>query len=71
LIVPLIAAAVQSALVGGILILFAGRALLLQYVPAAAGVMPDSWRGVLLSLGLITLLGILIQWSLRAKKDDE
>lgn len=71
LISPLIAAALQSALVGSALILFSLRTLILGYVPAAEGVLPGSWRGVLLSLGLITLLGVLIQWTLRSKESDE
>ena len=71
LVMPYLAASLQSAIVGSMLILFAGRTLLLKYAPAVAGVLPDSWRGVLLSLGLITLLGVLIQWTLRKKKADE
>jgi len=71
LVAPLTAASLQSALMGSVLILFAGRTLLLKYVPAADGVMPSSWRGVLLSLGLITVLGVLVQWTLRRKKADD
>lgn len=71
LILPTVAASLQTAMVGALLILFAGRTLLLKYVPGSDGLMPGSWRGVLLSLGLITLLGVLIQWTLRKKKDDD
>ena len=71
LVMPMIAASLQSAIVGSVLILFSGRTLLLKYVPGAEGVLPSNWRGVLLSLGLITLLGVLIQWTLRHKKSDE
>ncbi|MEM9419836.1 MAG: hypothetical protein AAGA25_12420 [Planctomycetota bacterium] len=71
LILPSVAASLQTAMVGALLILFAGRTLLLKYVPGSEGFMPGSWRAVLLSLGLITLLGVLIQWTLRKKKDDD
>lgn len=71
MVLPLLAAAIQSALVGSMLILFSGQTLLLKFAPAAAGILPHTWRGILLSLGLITLLGILIQWSLRKRKADE
>lgn len=71
MILPTVAASLQTAMVGALLILFAGRTLLLKYVPGSEGLMPGSWRGVLLSLGLITLLGVLIQWTLRKKKADD
>ncbi|MEM8739677.1 MAG: hypothetical protein AAGG38_14535 [Planctomycetota bacterium] len=71
LVLPTLAASLQTALVGSVLILFAGRGLLLSYAPGVDGVLPDTWRGVLLSVGLITLLGVLIQWRMRQKKDDE
>lgn len=71
LILPGVAASLQTAMVGALLILFSGRTLLLKYVPGSEGLMPGSWRGGLLSLGLITLLGVLIQWTLRKKKADD
>ncbi|MEM7624044.1 MAG: hypothetical protein AAF333_00295 [Planctomycetota bacterium] len=71
LVMPMVAASLQSAMVGSVLILFSGRTLLLKYVPGADGLLPSNWRGVLLSLGLITLLGVLIQWTMRKKKSDE
>lgn len=71
LVLPTLAAGLQSAMVGSVLILLCGQTLLLKYFPAMEGVVPHSRRGVLLSLGLITLLGVLIQWSLRKKKADE
>ncbi|MEM9882209.1 MAG: hypothetical protein AAF800_04755 [Planctomycetota bacterium] len=71
LVLPGIAASLQSAMVGSVLLLACGRGLLLAYVPGVGGVLPDSWRGVLLTLGLITLLGVLIQWTLRKRQDDD
>ena len=68
---PYLLASLQSALVGAVLIVFAGRLLLLQYVPDAASVLPRSGRGILLTVGLITLLGVLVQWTLRGKKADD
>lgn len=71
LVLPTLAAGLQSAMVGSVLILLCGQTLLLKHVPAMEGVVPHGRRSVLLSLGLITLLGVLIQWSLRKKKADE
>ncbi|MEM6458970.1 MAG: hypothetical protein AAF710_06225 [Planctomycetota bacterium] len=71
LVLPGVAASLQSAMVGSVLLLACGRGLLLAFVPGVGGVLPDSWRGVLLTLGLITLLGVLIQWTLRKRKDDD
>lgn len=71
LVLPLLAASLQSAMVGAVLLFTSGRGLLLSYLPGSASVLPDTWRGVLLSIGLITLLGLLIQWTLRKKKADD
>ena len=68
---PYLLASAQSALVGAVLIGFAGRLLLLLHVPGSASMMPQSWRGVILTLGLITLLGVLVQWTLRRRKADD
>ncbi len=68
---PHLMASLQSALVGAVLMFFSGRTLLLQYYPSAETVMPQTWRAVLLTVGLITLLGVLIQWTLRRRKSDE
>ena len=67
---PLVAAGIQSALVGAVLVFTAARGLILAFVPGAAGVLPGEWRGVLLTIGLITLLGLLIQWALRRREAD-
>ncbi len=67
---PLVAAAIQTALVGSILIFTAARGLILSFVPGMAGVLPGEWRGVLLTIGLITLLGLLIQWAMRRGASD-
>lgn len=67
---PLVAAAIQSALIGAVLVFTAARGLILSFAPGMAGVLPAEWRGVLLSIGLITLLGLLIQWALRRREAD-
>ena len=68
---PMLMASVQSALIGSVLICVAGRSLLLQQLPSAESMMPGSWRGALLTVGLITLLGVLVQWTLRRRKSDD
>ena len=67
---PLVAAAIQSALIGGVLVFTAARGLIFSFAPGLAGVLPAEWRGVLLTIGLITLLGLLIQWALRRREAD-
>lgn len=67
---PLVAAAIQSALIGAVLVFTAARGLILSFAPGMAGVLPAEWRGVLLTVGLITLLGLLIQWALRRREAD-
>ena len=67
---PLVAAAIQSALIGAVLVFTAARGLIFSFAPGMAGVLPAEWRGVLLTIGLITLLGLLIQWALRRRDAD-
>ncbi len=71
---PKVAAAVQTALVGTLLMYFPGTWLLERYVltgEASSGWLPGTPRGVLLTLGLITLLGLLIQCTVLRKKTDK
>ena len=67
LLVPLVAVSIQAAVVGSALLFFAGRGLLLSYAPAAGVWLPVDRRGVLLTLALLTLLGVLVQWGLRRR----
>lgn len=72
IIVPNHAAALQSAMVGAVLIFVPGRELVLGWAPASyAGWMPVSPRGTLLALGLITAMGLCLQWTLYLKPDDK
>ncbi len=67
---PLVAAAIQTALVGAVLVFTAARGLILALAPGLGGVLPAEWRGVLLTVGLITLLGLLVQWARRRREAD-
>ncbi|MFW6059492.1 MAG: hypothetical protein ACODAQ_04890 [Phycisphaeraceae bacterium] len=71
LIMPYTAAAVQSALVGGLLMLLAGRTLVERAAPDWTGYFPHTPRATLLCLGLITLLGVLLQWTFFHKRADK
>ena len=64
LIAPYTAAAVQTALAGSLLIYLPGRALLARYAPDTATWLPETARATLLMLGLITLIGVLLQWAM-------
>ncbi len=70
LIAPYFAASIQTALVGGLLLLASAIELTQTYLPAGAGFLPTELRGRLLLLGLITLAGIAVQWTLSAKRSD-
>ena len=70
-IAPTYAASVQSALVGAVLIVIPGRELVASYLPAAAEFVPTTARGTLITLGLITVVGIALQWTLYLRRDDK
>jgi len=70
-IAPTYAASIQSAVVGAVLIVIPGRELVASYLPAAAEFVPTSARGTLITLGLITALGIALQWTLYLRRDDK
>jgi hypothetical protein len=71
LVMPMTAAALQAALVGSILIFFSGQALLVKFAPASVDFLPNQRRGVLLTLGLITLVGVLLQWSIHRRSAED
>lgn len=71
LIAPSYAASVQSAVVGAVLIVIPGRELLVSYLPAAAEFVPTTARGTLITLGLITIAGVALQWTLYLRRDDK
>ncbi len=71
LIQPHFSASIQSAVIGAILIFFTGRQLLTSYLPDQTTWLPVSARGTLLTIGLITLAGLAIQWMLFHKRADK
>ncbi|MEX2543517.1 MAG: hypothetical protein WD316_00175 [Phycisphaeraceae bacterium] len=71
LIAPTLAASFESALVGAMLIFVAVRELLVRYAPGAGGYVPDTPRGVLLLVGLITIIGFLLQWTFARARVDK
>lgn len=64
-------AAIQAALVGAVLLFIPGRELIIGWAPDAAQWLPGSPRGGLMAVGLITLLGVLVQWTLYFRPDDK
>ena len=67
LLLPLHMASLETALVGAVLMLVPGRALAMESAgvgAALAGYLPQSPRGLVVAVGLLTLLGYLLQWSL-------
>lgn len=71
LVMPYTAAAVQSALVGSLLMLVGGRELVERLAPGWAEAFPYTPRAMLIWLGLITLLGVLLQWTFFHKRTDK
>lgn len=71
LIAPRLTASLQTALVGAILILFSAHRLIAMHAPDQAGYLPQSPRGLLVWVGLITLLGLLFQWTLLRRRTDK
>jgi len=70
--IPLTTASILCALSGSMLIVIAGRTLALGLGgESIAGYVPESPRAMVLVIGLITMLGVVIQWTLRSRKDDE
>ncbi|QQE11865.1 hypothetical protein JD969_20705 [Planctomycetota bacterium] len=71
LIAPYWAASFESALVGAILMLLPGMNLAEVYIPAVEPYLPNSPRSILVFLGLITIIGVLIQWTIFRKSADK
>jgi hypothetical protein len=67
---PISAASLQTALAGAVLMFFPTRILLTQYAGIGESLFPNTTRGIVLTLGLITLVGALIQWTVFRKQDD-
>jgi len=71
LIWPYAAASVQSAMAGSVLMLFSSFSLLAQMMPENLNWLPATPRGVLICLGLITTVGLVLQWTFFARKSDK
>lgn len=71
LITPYNSAMVQTAVIGAALIVACAAALLKIHAPDIAARIPESPGPILLILGLITLHGVAIQWTLFRKKVDK
>jgi len=68
---PYKAASIQSAVAGAVLILFSSFSLLAQLMPERADWLPATPRGVLICLGLITTIGVALQWTIFARETDK
>lgn len=71
LIAPTYAVAIQSAMVGAVMIVIPGRELIASYLPGAVEFVPMTARGTLITLGLITIAGLGLQWTLHLRRDDK
>ena len=70
LLMPHTASSIESSMLGSVLFYLPGTRVLAQFAPAIAGALPTGPRGVLLVLGLITLVGVAFQWTVFRKKAD-
>lgn len=68
---PYFAASIQTSLIGGAMLLSTLNGVVTTYAPAQAGWLPNEPRGILITLSLITLLGVAIQWTLWRKTADK
>ena len=68
---PTHAASMQSAIVGAVLIVIPGRELLVSHVSGAGAWVPDTARGTLIAISLITVFGLAVQWTLYLRRDDK
>ena len=65
------AVAIQSAMVGAVLMVVPGRELLVSHLDTAAQWTPTDARRTLLAIGLITAMGIGLQWLLYLRADNK
>lgn len=71
LLMPQLAAAVQSAWAGSWMMLTAGRSLMAIHMPEIDLTWLDAPEHFLWAIGLITILGIIVQWSASKRKSDQ
>jgi hypothetical protein len=70
LLLPRLAASVKSALLGGALMLVSAWQLLRLHAAGWAEHVPHGPRAIVTAVGLITILGVLVQWTLSRRKAD-
>lgn len=68
---PYFAASIQTSLTGGAILLSTVHGVLAAYAPAQLSWLPNEPRPLLITLSLITLVGIAIQWTLWRKTADK
>jgi hypothetical protein len=68
---PKVAASLETALIGSAFIFFAGGRLLALYWPQASDRLPVGARGIVVAVGLITALGVWVQWTVSRRKADK
>ncbi|WP_428389711.1 hypothetical protein [Mucisphaera sp.] len=70
LLMPKTASALESSLLGACLIYLPGTRILAATLPAVAAWFPTGARGSIIAIGLITILGVALQWTIHRKKTD-
>ncbi len=68
---PQLASSIQAAVVGSFFVYVPGRELLDHFLPSIASWLPNTPRWMLIIMGLITVLGILIQWMMAGDEADK
>lgn len=71
MVLPKVSAALQTALAGALLVYFGAMGLARWQLGEDSTVLPDSARGAVVAIGLITLLGTVIQWTLSRRQADK
>lgn len=71
LLFPSHAVVLQSAMVGAVLMVVPGRELLVSQFDSAGQWAPTDTRGTLVTIGLITAVGLILQWTLYLRRDDK
>jgi putative flippase GtrA len=71
LLLPKLSAALQTAIAGALLIYTGAMGLARWQFGDGTSILPDSARGALVAIGLITVLGVVIQWTVFQRRADK
>jgi len=71
MVLPNVSAALQTALAGALLVYFGATGLARWQLGEESSLLPDSARGAVVAIGLITVLGTVIQWTLSRRRTDK